>query len=212
MKKVLVILVLASFCCSLAAQETKFIKHVSIGAGYSYSMLRYNEDNQYPRSLSGFNVFAQYDKTLNKTISLSAGLRFSSIGYFDSYKLSAGQVKTKETWKQHYVQVPFKFTIHVKGVYLALGPTIDFCVGSSFRQTIKDGAQLVSDKRIKYLKLPDSGGFESYNLAASGELGYEKNHIRVFGGYEYMFFPIRSLDGSRTRMIGEIRGGIAYRF
>ena len=200
---------------------------ISVGAGYVNDAYRQtinisdNTTNNSKYANNGFYLEGAYSYALTNDFSLSAGLRFSSLGRTDNGNYDLGSLhlgdataKTKEMYLSIPVTANYAYTINKDvRVFAFAGPSFAIGLSSKTDVTASVLGQSSTTNVDNYGK-DDEGNcnYNRTNLYLGAGLGVDlMNMVRVSLGYDLGLLN-RSAADNTTLKQNQFRIGVAYLF
>ena len=200
---------------------------ISVGAGYVNDAYRQtinisdNTTNNSKYANNGFYLEGAYSYALTNDFSLSAGLRFSSLGRTDNGNYDLGSLhlgdataKTKEMYLSIPVTANYAYTINKDvRVFAFAGPSFAIGLSSKTDVTASVLGQSSTTNVDNYGK-DDEGNcnYNRTNLFLGAGLGVDlMNMVRVSLGYDLGLLN-RSAADNTTLKQNQFRIGVAYLF
>lgn len=200
---------------------------ISVGAGYVNDAYRQtinisdNTTNNSKYANNGFYLEGAYSYALTNDFSLSAGLRFSSLGRTDNGNYDLGSLhlgdataKTKEMYLSIPVTANYAYTINKDvRVFAFAGPSLAIGLSSKTDVTASVLGQSSTTNVDNYGK-DDEGNcnYNRTNLFLGAGLGVDlMNMVRVSLGYDLGLLN-RSAADNTTLKQNQFRIGVAYLF
>lgn len=200
---------------------------ISVGAGYVNDAYRQtinisdNTTNNSKNANNGFYLEGAYSYALTNDFSLSAGLRFSSLGRTDNGNYDLGSLhlgdataKTKEMYLSLPVTANYAYTINKDvRVFAFAGPSLAIGLSSKTDVTASVLGQSSTTNVDNYGK-DDEGNcnYNRTNLFLGAGLGVDlMNMVRVSLGYDLGLLN-RSAADNTTLKQNQFRIGVAYLF
>lgn len=211
MKKILTIIAALAIASSAFAQLPEGL---TVGAGVTITPLTYSTEGAAegaPSSLSGINVFAEYEYKATQTSGISLGVRYVLAGLMYDEKMTVGMETAEIKYAWNNIQIPVKYVAHLGDFYVSAGPTFDYWTKCTMRVT--QSSQTVEENLFNKHSADEMNRF---NINLGAEAGYDfQDHIRVFIGYDYTTKPLiqyTKMGEDWTAKKSEIRLGVGYKF